>query len=207
MDVGRVTTMHLAAITIPENCQQASREREVLFEGKRSVHQPWKTTEEEPREAEGECNGALRHRKIFGRYSRYHHPTTRSLLMPSDSLCSHQARALWWLGVSPTPHKRSQNFGKLSRDDGTIAIPGIYDNVRLLPEEERRALRELPFDHAAFRKHAGCSRCGFNATGRLHPHEMIWHRPQVSMNAIQSSSKHKWRTSLWILPGPRSVSV
>jgi len=81
-------------------------------------------------------------------------------------------------------------LAKLTDDEGLIAIPGIYDEVRLLPEEEKKALRELPHDKDAMKRHAGlladvefCEREGSSL------HELSWHHPHLSVNAIQASSK------------------
>jgi len=41
-------------------------------------------------------------------------------------------------------------LGRIMGPDGRIAIPGFYDDVVPLSDEERRRLRELPFDERAF---------------------------------------------------------
>jgi acetylornithine deacetylase/succinyl-diaminopimelate desuccinylase-like protein len=43
----------------------------------------------------------------------------------------------------------------LKGPDGRILIPGFYDDVVALTDEERRLLNELPFDEEAYRAHIG----------------------------------------------------
>ena len=43
----------------------------------------------------------------------------------------------------------------LKDGDGRILVPGFYDDVVELTEEERERLRELPFDEAAYLEHLG----------------------------------------------------
>ncbi len=81
-------------------------------------------------------------------------------------------------------------LARLTNDDGLIAIPGIYADVRKLTPREQIALKALPFDEKAFRKHGGVlDGVALKKQGKSTAHEMIWHRPSVSVNAIQASSK------------------
>ena len=44
----------------------------------------------------------------------------------------------------------SRVLASLWRPDGTVAVPGFYDEVRALTPSERQAITELPFDEAEF---------------------------------------------------------
>jgi len=96
-----------------------------------------------------------------------------------------------WGGPLPDPIQAlAKLLAQLTSEDGRMAIPGIYDDVRKLTPGERKALKALPFDLAAFRKHGGVlEEVPLCKQGDCTPKEMIWHQPQISVNAIQSSSK------------------
>lgn len=65
---------------------------------------------------------------------------------------------------------------------GRITIPGFYENVLPLTEEERAAFKKLPFDERKF-----CSELGigefFGEIGYT-PIERIWARPTLEINGI-----------------------
>ncbi len=46
----------------------------------------------------------------------------------------------------------SEIIAKLKDDDGVIQIPGFYDDVQNLSDEEREAFKKLPFDKEAYKK-------------------------------------------------------
>ncbi len=99
----------------------------------------------------------------------------------------------------------------LSSDDGTIAIPELYQKLRPLTEGERRAITSLPSDEKIFRAQAGLldgvERHG-EKTG-VSPWEMIWRRPSLAVTAIQASSRKDARNiineSAWARVGIRIV--
>jgi acetylornithine deacetylase/succinyl-diaminopimelate desuccinylase-like protein len=70
----------------------------------------------------------------------------------------------------------------LHDEDGRVTIPGFYDDVRELREEERRAIRELPIGDETIRDEVGASPTGgekgFTAL------ERIWTRPTLDVNGI-----------------------
>ena len=49
----------------------------------------------------------------------------------------------------------AQLICKLHNSDGSIAIPGFYDDVIDVPEEEREALKQIPFDKSAYMDQIG----------------------------------------------------
>jgi acetylornithine deacetylase/succinyl-diaminopimelate desuccinylase-like protein len=73
----------------------------------------------------------------------------------------------------------------LHDDQGRITIPGFYDDVRELTDEQREALRVLPYDEEAARREIGSpgftgGESGFSALERL------WTRPTLDVNGLLS---------------------
>ena len=99
-------------------------------------------------------------------------------------------------------------LARLVNDDGTIAIPGIYDKVKPLSEAERKSIASLPSDEKLFRKQAGMLD-GVQLLGGRHPWEMNWRQPSLAVNAIQASSRKDARNiivdSAWARVGLRTV--
>ncbi|MFA5987411.1 MAG: M20/M25/M40 family metallo-hydrolase [Candidatus Paceibacterota bacterium] len=83
-------------------------------------------------------------------------------------------------------------IAKMTDDDGKIKIPGIYKDVAEISAETRKALKSLPFNEGAFRKNS-CLLDEAVLTGEkdFSPHEQIWFRPSLSVNAIQASSREQ----------------
>ena len=103
----------------------------------------------------------------------------------------------------------SKLLASLVKDDGfTIDIPGIYDRVRPLGEEERAALEKLPVTRDEFRRQAGMLD-GVAMVGDRSPLEMNWWRPTLAVNAIQVSTRRDARNILndtaWARLGIRLV--
>src|SRR3954452_19696729 len=58
-----------------------------------------------------------------------------------------------WGGPVPDPTMAiSKILARLTKDDGSINLPGIYDKVRLLTPEEKKSLAALPSNDDLFRK-------------------------------------------------------
>jgi acetylornithine deacetylase/succinyl-diaminopimelate desuccinylase-like protein len=99
-------------------------------------------------------------------------------------------------------------LASLARDDGGIAIPGVYDKVRPLSDSERRSITGLPITTDEFRKQAGLLP-GVQLLGGKHPLEMNWRQPSLAVNAIQASSRKDARNilvdSAWARVGIRLV--
>jgi acetylornithine deacetylase/succinyl-diaminopimelate desuccinylase-like protein len=70
----------------------------------------------------------------------------------------------------------------LKDDQGRIRIPGFYDDVRPLSEEERATLAQVPFDEAAFRERAGIKQTWGEAGYSVI--EQISARPTLDVNGI-----------------------
>src|SRR3954464_5935695 len=114
-----------------------------------------------------------------------------------------------WGGPVPDPSMAlAKILARLSNDDGSINIPGIYDKVRKLTPDEQKSIAALPSDEALFRKQAGMLP-GPKLLGGRHPWEMNWRQPSIALNAIQASSRKDARNiiceSAWARVGIRTV--
>jgi acetylornithine deacetylase/succinyl-diaminopimelate desuccinylase-like protein len=72
---------------------------------------------------------------------------------------------------------------------GPIPVPGLYDNVRILTDKERKAFEELPFDDAKLRQEIGVVA---GAKLPLEPnctvYEATWRKPSITVIAQEASS-------------------
>lgn len=69
-------------------------------------------------------------------------------------------------------------------DQGRITLPGYYDSVRPLPEEERAELARLNMDEEYYRKQAGVSQT-WGEKG-YSPNERVGARPTLEVNGLYS---------------------
>lgn len=115
---------------------------------------------------------------------------------------------MWGGPVPDAAMALAKILASLVRDDGSIAIAGVYDRVRPLSEAERRSIEELPIDRDEYRRQAGLLGTSALLGGR-HPYEMSWRQPSLAVNAIQASSKKDVRNilvdSAWAHVGIRLV--
>ncbi len=114
-----------------------------------------------------------------------------------------------WGGPVPDPAMAlCKILARLVDDKGRINLPGIYDKVRPLNDEERKSIAALPTDDALFRKQAGMLP-GVQLLGGMPPWEMNWRQPSLAVNAIQASSRKDARNiiceSAWARVGVRTV--
>jgi acetylornithine deacetylase/succinyl-diaminopimelate desuccinylase-like protein len=123
---------------------------------------------------------------------------------------NHSLHSGMWGGPVPDPVQAlAKMIAALSNEDGTIAIPGIYEGVRPLTVEEIKHLAVLPTDETLFRKQSGM-RPGVDLLPSRHGvFESLWRRPSLAVNAIQASSRHDARNILcdaaWARIGIRIV--
>ena len=115
---------------------------------------------------------------------------------------------MWGGPVPDAAMALARMLASLCNDDGSIAIPGIYDRVRRLSDEERRTMERLPVTRDDVRRQSGMLD-GVEMLGKLHPCEMNWWQPSLAVNAIQASSRKDARNIIndaaWARVGIRLV--
>ena len=86
-------------------------------------------------------------------------------------------------GAVPNPlNVLSEMLGKMVDGDGRITVPGFYDDVLALGDEERASLATLPFDEEGFAERLGLP----EATGEkgYSTLERLWARPTLDVNGM-----------------------
>ena len=78
----------------------------------------------------------------------------------------------------------AQVLAQMKDKGGRVKIPGFYDDVRPLSEEERAAWRQLPFNEKKYRKDLGAPKL-FGESG-YSVLERVWARPTFEVNGILS---------------------
>jgi acetylornithine deacetylase/succinyl-diaminopimelate desuccinylase-like protein len=78
----------------------------------------------------------------------------------------------------------AQVLAQMKDKSGRIKIPGFYDDVRPLSDEEREAWRALPFNEKKYRKELGAPKL-FGESG-YSVLERVWARPTFEVNGILS---------------------
>ncbi len=98
-------------------------------------------------------------------------------------------------GAVPNPATAlASMIAKLHDERGHVTVPGFYDRVRALPEDERRAIAALPFDEPAFLASVGAARVvGEHGYSTL---ERLWTRPTLEVNGLSSG---------WQGPGSKTI--
>jgi len=76
----------------------------------------------------------------------------------------------------------SSIIASLKNDDGSIAIPGFYDDVLAWTDETRAAIKDLPFDLADFEEEVGAP--GLDGEAGYSLLERLWIRPTCDVNGI-----------------------
>jgi len=76
-------------------------------------------------------------------------------------------------------------LAQLKDADGQVAIPGFYDEVVPLTEEERKNFAKLPFDEEEFRKES-VGAPGLAKDQEFSVLEQLWCRPTLDVNGLNS---------------------
>ncbi len=144
-----------------------------------------------------------------------------SMLRPDLPALTYALRGLCYMEVEVTGPQRdlhSGSFGgavynpiqalaeimvSLKDSHGRITIPGFYDRVCPLDDEERKSLAEVPFDEAGFRSEAGVSATwgeeGYTVL------EQITARPTLDCNGIWGG--YTGEGSKTVLPSKASAKI
>jgi acetylornithine deacetylase/succinyl-diaminopimelate desuccinylase-like protein len=87
-------------------------------------------------------------------------------------------------GIANPANALARLVARLHDDDGRVTIPGFYDRVRALSDEERREIASLPHDDAAWLKMSGApATFGEKGYSTL---ERIWTRPTLDVCGMTS---------------------
>jgi len=90
-----------------------------------------------------------------------------------------------WGGRSPNPiSELCKVLAQLWDKDRRVTIPGFYDDVKPIPESERRAWRELPLDYPAQLKLIGLTAEADVGERGYTAMEREWGRPTAEINGI-----------------------
>ena len=86
-------------------------------------------------------------------------------------------------GVPNPAHVLASLLAGLHDENGHVTLPGFYDDVLPLSDEERALLAKLPFDEKAWLTDAGDSRATYGEAG-YSTLERIWARPTAEVNGL-----------------------
>jgi acetylornithine deacetylase/succinyl-diaminopimelate desuccinylase-like protein len=86
-------------------------------------------------------------------------------------------------GVPNPVHALADLIASLHDKDGRVTLPGFYDDVVPLTEEERELIARLPFDEESWLADAGDSGATVGEKG-FSTLERIWARPTAEVNGI-----------------------
>jgi len=86
-------------------------------------------------------------------------------------------------GVAPNPAQAlAEILMRLKDPSGLVLVPGFYDEVRPLSDEERRQYARVPFDEGSIKKTYGLE--ALHGEPGFTPTEREWARPTLDVNGI-----------------------
>jgi acetylornithine deacetylase/succinyl-diaminopimelate desuccinylase-like protein len=86
-------------------------------------------------------------------------------------------------GIAPNPAQAlAEILVRLKDEAGHILVPGFYDGVRPLRDDERRQFARVPFDEAAIKRTYGLQ--ALHGEAGFTPTERNWARPTLDVNGI-----------------------
>jgi acetylornithine deacetylase/succinyl-diaminopimelate desuccinylase-like protein len=86
-------------------------------------------------------------------------------------------------GIAPNPAQAlAEILVRLKDSAGHILVPGFYDGVRPISEEERRQFSRVPFDEAGLKETYGLR--SLDGEAGFTPQERNWARPTLEVNGI-----------------------
>jgi acetylornithine deacetylase/succinyl-diaminopimelate desuccinylase-like protein len=117
---------------------------------------------------------------------------------------SHDLHSGLYGGAVPNPaNVLTEVLGTLHDKEGRVNIPGFYDDVVPLTEEERRGWAKLPFDERTFASEIGL--VGTTGESGYSSIERKWARPTCDINGLTSGYQgHGAKT---IIPSKASAKV
>ena len=90
-------------------------------------------------------------------------------------------------GIAPNPNVAlARTLGALYDDEGRITVPGFYDDVRELGDQEKERFDRLPQDEEAFCKEIAVS--GLSGESSYSILERRWTRPTLDINLLEGGS-------------------
>jgi acetylornithine deacetylase/succinyl-diaminopimelate desuccinylase-like protein len=86
-------------------------------------------------------------------------------------------------GIAPNPAQAlAEILVRLKDPAGHILVPGFYDGITPLSDDERRQFARVPFDEAEVKKTYGLE--GLHGEAGFTPNERGWARPTLEVNGI-----------------------
>ncbi|MEW6057454.1 MAG: M20/M25/M40 family metallo-hydrolase [Bdellovibrionota bacterium] len=99
---------------------------------------------------------------------------------------------MWGGPVADPVMALSKMLSTLTDAEGRIQVAGIWEQVRSVTTDEEKAMAELPFDLAEFRRQASLlpnTRLLPARDGQVKPLQQMWREPSLVINAISASSR------------------
>lgn len=106
-------------------------------------------------------------------------------------------------GVTNPANALSKLLAAIIDDKGRIQIPGFYDDVTPLTEEERAQWRKLPFDEGKFKQQLGVD--GVSGEAGYSTLERRWARPTFDVNGLTSG--YQGEGAKTVLPARASAKL